>query len=230
MNLVIGENLFWKDVLEALVAWKSLGNSTWYIFAILCLYGLTFVAGKISNNYKVLALLVTVGALLYILILKLVGKESHWYNTALCYPAGMFYAIYADRINAYFDDNRAKQILALVVSAVFFALFYKIDIPVVRLLSYQFAAITFALGIVVFTMIFVVDNAVLRFLGKYLFEIYILQRIPMILLQQSILNKYIYFILCFVITLILAVGFKMINKRIDHLVDYIFVRRVIVAH
>ena len=84
VNLVIGENLFWKDVLEALVAWKSLGNSTWYIFAILCLYGLTFVAGKISNNYKVLALLVTVGALLYILILKLVGKESHWYNTALC--------------------------------------------------------------------------------------------------------------------------------------------------
>jgi fucose 4-O-acetylase-like acetyltransferase len=77
----------------------------------------------------------------------------------------------------------------------------------------------FALLIVVFTMKFSVHNKVLTFLGKHLFEIYILQRLPMRLIPLlGVSNKYIYTVLSFAATLALAVLFSYIYKKLDSVI------------
>ncbi len=73
---------------------------------------------------------------------------------------------------------------------------------------YELTAIFFVLFIVALTTVFVVSNAVLSWLGKFVFEIYILQRIPMILLKDRIPGTALYFAICFAITLVLSVIFK----------------------
>ena len=62
-------------------------------------------------------------------------------------------------------------------------------------------------GVILFTMRIKINNPFLNVCGDYLFEIYILQRIPMILLSYYGLAKsslYVYLLLIFVITLILS--------------------------
>ena len=61
----------------------------------------------------------------------------------------------------------------------------------------------------------VIDSRPLQWLGRNLFGLYILQRLPMIMLkpclltgEPSDLRKYGYVILCFGITLVLAVAFR----------------------
>ena len=74
--------------------------------------------------------------------------------------------------------------------------------------------IVFTFFVVAVTMRVSIGNKVLSWCGKYLFEIYILQRIPMKLLKSFGIaqdNIYIFFILCLVITLILAVVFSRVT-------------------
>lgn len=227
VTLIIHQNYSLPHVLLSFVAWESLGNSNWYIFAILYLYAFTFIAGIIfKNNRLLIATTVVIGGLLYILFTISAGKGSHWYNTILCYPAGMFYAIYSNKINDFFKNNRLNQILSLFIAFVLFWVLYVIytKIPVhylIHILLYELVGILFVLTIIAFTTLFVVSNPIITWFGKYLFEIYILQRIPMLLLDGKLSNKYIYFGLCFGITLILSILFKYIEKYLNKIIDMI---------
>lgn len=226
VNIIIGQERSVSEILLAFFAWTSLGNSTWYIFAILCLYLFSFIAGKLfTKNNLLIVFAVTFGGVIYILFTRHFGKPSHWYNTIFCYPAGMFFAICSSKINSILKNNRFIPILSLIVTIVLFATcFYLsrvIGNPYLNLLSFELAAIFFVLAIVSFTTIFIVSNPILVWFGKYLFEIYILQRIPMLLLAGKLANKYIYFFLCFAITLLLAIGYKYIEKYISKAVDKI---------
>ena len=82
----------------------------------------------------------------------------------------------------------------------------------------QFALVGFMLLIVFLSMKIMFKNKILSWFGTYVFEIYILQRLPMNFgkfMHWNEQNIYLYFLFCFVVTLLLAVGFKEITKRID---------------
>lgn len=76
--------------------------------------------------------------------------------------------------------------------------------------------VVFAFAVVWLTMRIKPKNRVLVFFGKNLFEIYILQRIPMIFFEWlgiDDINVILYFILCFVVTLIMIRPFKCIVEK-----------------
>ena len=78
--------------------------------------------------------------------------------------------------------------------------------------------ILFMALIVLFTMKVKIGNAVLSFFGSHVFSIYILQRIPMIIFSKLGLdsyNKYLFVVLCFIITVIMAVAFDKLTDRLD---------------
>lgn len=55
------------------------------------------------------------------------------------------------------------------------------------------------------------DNKILRWCGRHLFEIYIMQRVPMIIFAQiGILdfNMYLYFVICLIATVGITVLFE----------------------
>ena len=56
-----------------------------------------------------------------------------------------------------------------------------------------------------------------QFLGQYVFEIYILQRVSMIIFKRYF-HEWIYFLICIVVTFGLAYVFKKLETKIDMLI------------
>ena len=62
----------------------------------------------------------------------------------------------------------------------------------------------FVLLVILATSRIKIGNPVLSWLGKHTFEIYILQRLPMIALSEISINQYVYFFICVVVTSLAA--------------------------
>ena len=70
-----------------------------------------------------------------------------------------------------------------------------------------------------------IGNGILEFFGSHVFSIYILQRLPMIILQKmgfAASHKYLYVVLCFFATIAMAVLFDLAMDRLD---GVLFTRR-----
>ena len=200
-------------VLLAFTGWTSLGNSNWYIFAVLMLYLFTFVAFFRLAEKPARALWVVTGfTAVYIAVLAFL-KDAWWFDTVLLYPIGMWYSFGKVRIESFLRGKVYR--FWLVFSAVFAAMVV-FHLLCANYLCYELWLFTLALFIVLLTMKVEIGNAVLRFFGKHLFEIYILMRIPMlILLRLGITNTYVFVLSSFAVTVLLAVGFQKMLALLD---------------
>ncbi len=82
----------------------------------------------------------------------------------------------------------------------------------------QLALLAFCGTIIFFSLHIRLESKILSWFGSFVFEIYILQRLPMNLgkyLHWNESNVYLYFMFCFLTTLLLAVIFKKATSRID---------------
>lgn len=220
--LILKQSYSPLTILLSLVGWSSVGNSSWYIFAILCLYIITYIAGIIcKDKHFLLIALITAGCFAYIVLLHIAGKPQYCYDTILCFPAGMLYALFSKQINTILSKSKINPCLYFLLAAiVFFTLYFgektiKSQLPHLGLLELRNVA--FAILMVAFTTVFIVNNKALTWLGKYVFEIYILQRIPMNLFKSIVPNKYIFFAICAIITVVLAIVFKRLTAILDSL-------------
>lgn len=59
MNVCLNIEMTWKQIILSFVGWEGVGNSTWYIFAILMMYSFTYIGFKISRNDLIKGLLIT---------------------------------------------------------------------------------------------------------------------------------------------------------------------------
>lgn len=188
-------------VLLAFTGWTSLGNSNWYIFAVLFLYFFTFLAFTISPARPVRALwMVTAFTGLYIAVLAFL-KDAWWFDTVLLYPLGMWYSFYKDKIEAFL--RRKGRYWAVLTGC----LLIMIASHLLRAnyLCYEIWMISLAAFVVLLTMKLDICNPVLLFFGRHLFEIYILMRIPMlVLLHFEITQTYAFIGISLAATVLLA--------------------------
>ena len=200
-------------VLLAFTGWTSLGNSNWYIFAVLMLYLFTFIAFFRLAEKPARALWVVTGfTAVYIAVLAFL-KDAWWFDTVLLYPIGMWYSFGKARMESFLRGKAYR--FWLVFSAVFAAMVV-FHLLCANYLCYELWLITLALFIVLLTMKVKIGNPVLHFFGKHLFEIYILMRIPMlILLHWGITNTYVFVLSSFAVTVLLAVGFQKMLALLD---------------
>lgn len=215
LGLITSRTMTVKNVLLSLIGWDSIGNSNWYIFVILLLYLLTYISFKICKvKNLLLSAFLTSALTLAIIGITVVFdiKPAYWYDTALCFAIGLFYSLWKDYIVKIINHNIVTWIGVVLVS---FAIFY-----VSRMLGGVFhllANFCFTVGFVSLTMRVTFNNKILKWCGEHLFEIYILQRIPMIIFKTFTSipsNIYVYFILCAMITVVLTFGFKYITDLI----------------
>ena len=204
------------QILLAFTGWTSIGNSNWFMFDTFILYLLIYVSfahlddkKTILNGLIVFSLLASVFAVtLYCL------KEPYWWNTVLSFPLGMWYGYYKEKIDQFlFNNNRRYYLITAAAIVAFLFIRYSL-IRRGYTAWYVLYAMIFALIVVFATMRVRIGNRVLAFLGSHIFSIYILQRLPMIFFQGKIENRYIYFIICFVVTMLLAFVFDLLVKRI----------------
>lgn len=192
------------------LAWRGFGNSNWYIFAILCLYAVTWLVLRRRSMDRGAALSITTLSLGLMLFLLCAGKDQWWYDTLLCYPLGIWYYLYKDVIDRFMARNICYYpILALTLLT--YGLVHKAW--KLHLAFYILAMLLFALCVVFLTMKFDIRNPFLRYCGRHLTGLYLLQRIPMILLQpwfstrSGLLAHSMYFLLSFALTFALDAVF-----------------------
>ena len=174
MNLLLGKAISGKKLLLALIAWGSIGNSNWYIFVVLCLYVITFLSFTIAKNNKGLGFALTLVLSAGLIAALYLTKERWWYDTILCYALGMGYYLGKDKIEAILCKNIIVYCVALFICTAVWALCAVVLNGLVFTLIRHLAFISV---IVLLTMRVSIDNKILRFFGKHLFSIYILQGI-----------------------------------------------------
>ena len=214
LAFILGKNITVKNVILSLIGWESVGNSNWYIFVILFLYLLTYIVFKLfseKNNFiPVFAIGILLCAIIY-LVNRYQIKETYWYDTALCYVMGMGYSLIKEHIEGLINKNNIIWLSSLGILTCMYLFLHGHGT-----MSDMVANLVFAAAVVVFTMHITLKNKVLIWCGENLFEIYILQRIPMIVFKElgiGELNVYLYFVLCILVTLLLSLVFSFtVNK------------------
>ena len=204
IDILLGKTSGKKMILFSLIGWESLGNSNWYIFAILSLYFITYLSFQIFKKSDIKALIsVTVLSIVYILVVAKV-KDGYWVNTILCYPLGMLFSMFRKQHEKLIFHNNRVYFLLLLITGFLFIAFYKHPI---HLMVENITAILFTYLVVLITMKLEITNPVLTWYGKNLFWFYILQRIPMMLFQTwkiPDISIYLYAGPCFICATILT--------------------------
>jgi peptidoglycan/LPS O-acetylase OafA/YrhL len=149
--------------------------------------------------------------LIYIVLLHNI-KQSFWYNTIVAYPVGMFYSIYRGKIEQVVQKNNIVYISILIGTLLCALMSFHYQ---ANFICYEILVVCFIAMICLVSMKISVKNGILLWLGKYTFEIYILQRLPMIMLQNSILNKYTFFMVCLATTFVIAVLYRKLTDYLD---------------
>lgn len=199
---------FWY-ALKGFIAWESLGNSNWYVFAILYLYVVTYIVFRIRETkwfckmplwFAVFGIVFLSG--IYILWMRHAGKGGWWYDTILCYSAGMFFALGRETFEKWLSRKRShlRYLLCLIGTAAVFSIFYAMRTD--HKLYFEIISVSFAMLVVLLSMRLRAYNRVYTYIGQNLFSFYIYQRIPMILLKDSLGkgNAVVYLLVCAVLT------------------------------
>lgn len=199
-----------RDILLSFVGWESVGNSNWYVFAIIYAYIATWIAFKCAKEYNKCIVITFLLSITYIVVLRISNKGTWWYDTILAYPLGMCVSMYSKKLQSLFSQKILYILSLLLTLCGAFISATNILVQIMQMLL-------FGMAIILLTMQISFENIFLDWCGKNLFAIYILQRIPMILLKEWGLadgNKYIYTIVCFIGCCLLAFLFNILTKRL----------------
>ena len=181
-----------KAYLLCWIGWESVGNSNWFIFDILALYLIAQIALLVQDSYGhggiVITLLATAGLWL---ALRIAGKPSWWMDTILAFPLGMIFSHYKTRV----DRLLEKRGLPYCLFALLLLLFISLHLQWGNDL-YGGAACLFCCLVTVTSSFVCINNPGLAWLGKNAFTIYIIQRLPMIVLTATGLNSNRICVLC----------------------------------
>ncbi len=217
MSLFLGSGYSPSKVLLSFIGWESIGNSNWYIFAVIILYLLTWLGFTLVKKDKIYAAVLVTGLVFaYVCIISRV-KENWWFDTAPCFAAGLWYSFLKEKFERLLTRNNIVWLAIAGMSLVcwYWCCKYR-SVPPMRMVE----ALLFALFTVTVSLKITFNNKVLIWLGKHTFEIYVLMRIPMKLLSMWGLkdyNLYIYFFASLAATIVLSVIFSYLLKGVDKL-------------
>ena len=100
LQCLLGVEYPWQRVLISLTGWESVGNSNWFIVMTLLLYLLVAIAFVMIPPQKqwlgIGAMVLLVGGTVYVFGML---KPQYWYDTLLCFPAGMMWRLLSSRIS-----------------------------------------------------------------------------------------------------------------------------------
>lgn len=216
LDLAIGRSVSLSEFVLSLVAWESIGNSNWFIFVIICAYTIAFAGLRLFKGRLVNAFVfITVMSLVYIVVIARF-KPCYWFDTILAFPLGCALSLFKDKFNVVVS----KKFIALGGGVLSFLVFFLLKSGYIpsTFVNGQIALFAFSFFVVFFSLNVRVSSKILTWFGAYVFELYILQRIPMNYFAYLNLNEaniYVFFVLSFVFTVVLSILFSKWNKFFD---------------
>ncbi len=218
-GLALGKNYSIEKLLLSFIGLDGVGNSVWFIFDIIILYILTFAVFVFTKKRMALGTtIMTVVSLVTVVVIKeFKGNEYWWYDTVMCYPLGMWYALAKPHIDKKILPGFWKWLASTAVTLGVFLLFHNAPQADNNRWYFIAEALVFALLTVLVSMRLSINNKVLQWFGKRVFGIYILQRIPMMILAHfgANQNPVLFTAVSFALTIVLAEIFERAMDKLD---------------
>ena len=218
-GLILGKSYPVKRVLLSLIGIDALGNSVWFIFDIIILYFITFIVFAVAKK-RMLAgttalTLLSVAATAVIYLWK--GEQNWWYDTIMCFPLGMWYALAKPHIDKALLNSPVKWTVTTAVTLAAFLTLHHFADGGYRII-FIIEALVFALLVSFLSMRISINNRILQWFGKRVFGIYILQRIPMMILYQygAQENPFLFAAVSFAVTVVMAEIFERATDKLDN--------------
>lgn len=214
LKILKKEEISGHQIFMSYIFWDSLGNSNWYIFGILgeyLIFAIAFLLYKVHESKKNLfagLVLTTILTCVFVIWIKSQGKQTWWYNTLIVFSVGCWYAVFSDKIGKIVQQSWATYLkTAIMLGALYyFAILRRSQ----GLIWYSIWDIAFMGLMLLITMKIEFRSFILRFFGGHIFSIYVLQRIPMIVLTWIGLmsgQPYLSFVIALICTCLIAVVF-----------------------
>lgn len=204
-----------KDVLRSLLNGTPIVTDSWFLIVIVLFY---FVFALLGGLFKEKPLMLLLGTICFcgawVWVCRKLGYGSHWYNTCLVFPFGIFWAMYENCLVPFL--KRYYRICAVVLVPLLCFLFRETylvcadwagSLPVL-----YFTAIAFCIAIVLLLMKFGLGNRVLGFLGGISMELYLTHRIFIVLLRSSVIYIQNDFLWCGCVVLLSALFAYLFHK------------------
>ena len=222
LTICLRREVSFTKIIFALTAWDGIGNSSWFIFVTLCLYLLTalvFSTTKRFTNkryYIINIIVLTALSVGLALLLKSAGKESWWYNTIVLFAVGFWYSYFKEPIEKFVMKNDLTYIITICIISICYILSYlhRGD----SLFAYYLFGIAFIAAVVAVTMKLEIKSNILNWFGEHVFSIYILQKIPMMIMQKigfAQAHRYLFVILSIVITCLMAEAYDIMFAKLS---------------
>jgi len=166
------------DTLLSLVNGFPIVDYSWYILAILLLYGLYYLSTRFFGpESRGMLLFHLVFVVAWVPFCRAVGYEFYWYYSIIAFPAGIFWAMKEKKLLPWLQK---RYLLWLVVSLLTFGggliAAIKTTVGMEVVVPFFWAACCgFLVFLLLMLMKFSIGNRVLYFLGELSFEIYGLQ-------------------------------------------------------
>ena len=224
-NWALGKHITLRRFLLSLVAWDAIGNSNWYIFAMLCLYLLCFLAfvplrfsaGK-GTRYLCLIFL-TALTLAFVYAQILFRRPRYTYDTVFLFVLGFWYSCFRERIEKFLMKNDIVYLLAGAVLTGAYIWFYARRSKGIE--QFTAWACCFTALTVLLTMKVTFRSELLRWFGTHVFSIYVIQRLPMMVFHAMPFfekRPYSFMILSIAATLPLALLLELLLDRLHSLI------------
>lgn len=214
LQAVLGVKYSTGKILLSFIGWESLGNSNWYIFVILVLYLISYISFMLGkDNRKLCVAFQFMLTIVFVIVLHRY-KEIWWWDTAMIYPLGMLYCLYKEKIDNIFKNKTAVYYVTLVLCLA--ATLISTKLRHIEIFD-CFKHIFFAFTILLITMKIQIHNKILFFFGKHLFSLYILHRLPMILLDYFGIssNPILFTVITVAGAVVLCIPFDMAMSELD---------------
>ena len=216
-NICCGKSFPLSQILLSFIGYSSIGNSSWYIFAVLGLYLIVFVSFMLARkNHFLGAILATLLSIAFIYMQIRLKRPGYCYNTTILFPAGMLFSLLRKPIEKIVMKNDIFYFCTLGITIIGYIFFF-----LKRAYGVEFYSIwgMFFMGLILLVnMKIQMCNGLLEFLGSHVFSIYILQRLPMMIFQKIGLaqsHRYIFIAASFFVTLAMAVVFDAAMNKLD---------------
>lgn len=209
------------EIITRYLAFKPSNGSNWYFFDAMVLYFISWFSFRFyRDNLPMAATVVTLLSAVLIVVLKnYYGKPSWWYNTIACYSAGVWFAVYKERIEGILSKNVFYYItlVSLCITAYFLAIREENSI----IFFYELGGICFVTAIILLTMKLEIHNPVLRWCGKNLTSIFFMHGCVFPIICPLIGNTWLRFFAATAATFALSFAFSFIIKAINLLFERI---------
>ena len=211
IGYVIFENKLYTTIeaINYIIGIKLIDSFKWYIWTTIILYIGYYILFKTFKENKAI-ILVFLYINIYFWICYIFKIGGWWYNSIFSFFGGVLFGKYGEKIIQFI---KVKYLYTIIPIAIFL-LVYTYGIKNGNIFTATIANTSFIISFVFISIKLRIGNKITKFLGTISYEIYLVHRLVLDILNYRIQNRYIYVVASVIGSIVLAYLFSIIAKKI----------------